>query len=99
MKKIQGGGKMERDNNGKGNLYFDLVTARITYVERAKRPSEKDWPGSDVIRIQAYKNPSKSKALFPGAEIPINEDAILEMIQHLCELVRTIRTIRSCFIT
>jgi hypothetical protein len=52
-----------------GNVYFDVLTARITCVPHT-------WDnGKPGIRIQSYRNPGKSDALHPGAEIPVENQA------------------------
>lgn len=77
---------MQINNDGKGNIYVEIENLRITYVEQRNRLNVKDWPNSDVLRIQAYQG-NNSKSLHKGAELPIyNEKSIyglFEAISHL----------------
>jgi hypothetical protein len=67
--------------------YTEVGNLRVTYVPAAERRPEANWAGSDVIRIQAYKNdPALSKALYLGAEFPVSSERELE------ELIDAIRT-------
>ena len=51
--------------------YVEVSNLRITYVPRSQKQSAKDWDGSDVIRIQAYKDdPAGVKISFSGSRIP-----------------------------
>jgi len=73
--------KMETDS--KNNKYIDLDNIRLTLVKGEKRKPEKDWYGSDVLRIQAYKG-TESSSLHMGAEIPIeSKEKIIELVQVL----------------
>jgi len=71
-----------------GNLYAEVDNIRITYVQAARRADDKEWAGSDVMRIQAYKG--EGKRLFPGAEFLVSDDlSFVRMVEALCEVYRT----------
>jgi len=60
---------MNPQTDSAGNTYFDVLSARITCVPHT-------WDnGKQGVRIQAYRNPGKSDALHPGAEIPVDNQA------------------------
>lgn len=67
------------------NPYVDLENIRITLVNKAAKPAQKDWKGTvKYLRIQAYKNKNKSKALHRGAEFPLSDfKKILEFIESV----------------
>jgi hypothetical protein len=78
------------EKDGSGNLFAEVENIRITYQLQSKRGAEKDWAGSDVIRIQAYRgDKTQSRSLFPGAELPIQDEAaFIEFLQALCAVYR-----------
>ncbi|MGC8605227.1 MAG: hypothetical protein ACP5VS_16290 [Desulfomonilaceae bacterium] len=80
---------MQIQKDGSGNPYVEVGNVRITYVPRSQRQSAKDWAGSDVIRIQAYKDdPAVCKALFPGAEFPVeSHKQVVELISAVAYLI------------
>ncbi len=80
---------MQIQNDGPGNPYVEVSNVRITYVPRNQRQSAKDWAGSDVIRIQAYKDdPAMSKSLFSGAEFPVeSHKQVVELISAVAYLI------------
>jgi len=55
----------------RGQPYVEVENIRITYVKADQRDRSKDWPGCDVLRIQAYKGDG-TKSLHRGAELPIS---------------------------
>jgi hypothetical protein len=65
--------------DSKGNIYTEIKNIRITHVKSANRAPDKDWPGKDVIRIQAYRD-GTSKSLHRGAEIPIDNKSDISLI-------------------
>jgi uncharacterized protein (DUF427 family) len=69
------------------NAYIDLENIRITLVNKTDKPTQKDWAGSiKYLRVQAYRNPSKSKALHRGAEFPLSDmTKILDFIKSAAE--------------
>lgn len=77
-------------NKDKANHYYmEIQNIRITYVPNNDRAKEKDWAGSDVLRIQSRKS-DKNHALNMGAELPINgPDDFINMIATLCEVYHT----------
>jgi hypothetical protein len=78
--------KMEIQTDSAGNEFVEVGNIRITLVLAEKRDTEKDWAGSPVLRIQAYRD-SESKALFPGAEYPVRRlSDVSEMIEALLAL-------------
>lgn len=56
--------------DSKGNSYVEVENIRITYVKQINRLGAKDWPGTDVIRIQAYRGGGTNQ-MHMGAEYPI----------------------------
>jgi hypothetical protein len=81
---------MEKDS--RGNVYFEVDNIRITYVESCNRNPDKDWPGTDVIRIQAYRD-GESSLLHRGAEIPIDtSEKINELISALQEIYLLVKS-------
>ena len=58
--------------DGSGHVFREVENLRVTYIPARDRSAAKDWAGSDVIRIQAYKDgEGVSKALHTGAEFPV----------------------------
>jgi hypothetical protein len=75
--------------DGPGHVYAEVDNIRITYVPAKDRDPDKDWAGSDVIRVQAYRGDT-SRALFPGAELPIRSpEVFVELISALCSVYNT----------
>ena len=60
-------------------VHDDVKNLRITFVPAAERRPEADWAG-DVIRIQAYRDPSVNQALMMGPEFPVETEADLERL-------------------
>lgn len=78
---------METLRDSKGNIYIEVGNLRITYVEQKNRSSAKNWPGADVIRIQAHRD-STSKSLHQGAEYPVvNEKSIYNLFEAFSKLM------------
>ena len=68
-----------------GHHYGEVDNIRVTYIPAKDRAAGKDWSGSDVIRIQSYRNPAKDRALQQGAEFPVSSpDALIRFIETLC---------------
>ena len=63
---------MEQDENG--HWFVEVGNLRLTFIPKKDRTDAKDWAGSDVIRIQAYRN-NKDKSLHMGAEYPVSGEA------------------------
>ena len=61
---------MTTQTDGSGNIYADIANVRVTYVPAKNRSQASNWAGSDVLRVQSYREPP-SKALHPGAEFPV----------------------------
>ncbi len=77
---------MNTQTDGKGHTFVDVENIRITYIPAADRDPDKDWVGSDVLRIQAYRGPD-DRSLFQGAEFPISSSrSLVELISGLCIL-------------
>jgi len=75
--------------DSKGNIYKEVNNLRISYIKSSNRKPNKDWPGSDVIRIQAYRD-GVSASLHMGAEIPIsNSGSVLDLIETFVDLYKT----------
>ncbi len=73
-----------------GHNFIEIENIRLTYISAADRSQDKDWAGSDVMRIQAYKGDGKS--LFMGAEIPITSpEVMIDLIAALCQLYNSSR--------
>jgi hypothetical protein len=64
------------ETDAKGNFFFEVSNVRLTWISKQSRAAEKkkDWAGGPCIRIQAYKDPTNSKALFQGPEIDLEVD-------------------------
>ncbi len=59
---------------------------RVTYVPATDRTEMQNWAGSDVLRVQAYRD-SESDALHKGAEFPVNTpEAFVDLISGLCSV-------------
>ena len=79
--------------DGSGNLYIDVANLRITYQPASRRDASQDWAGTDVIRVQAYRDDRSqsgaSSALHRGAEFPVADEAtFIAVIESLCTLYR-----------
>lgn len=73
--------------DSRDNIFVDLENIRISYVESSNRSSDKDWPGADVLRIQAYRG--EGSALHKGAELPIHDkDNIVDLIEVLIKIYK-----------
>ncbi len=77
------------------NPYIDVRGVRLTYVKVENRAHEKNWPGCDVLRINAYKeDPAVSQSLMPGPEIPLGNEGeefgkLIIGLHHLFAEVRS----------
>jgi hypothetical protein len=77
---------MDLIKDNKNHLFAEVGNCRVTYIPARDRSPDKDWAGSDVIRLQAYRG-ADSKALHMGAELPIESPAeFVELIAALCQL-------------
>ena len=77
---------MQLQQDGPGHLYADVGNIRITYIPANDRAADKNWAGSDVIRIQSYKS-VKDRALHPGAELPIKSpEEFGEFVAAICQV-------------
>ena len=74
---------MKKDS--KGNSYTEVRNIRLTIVKSENRRPDKDWPGMDVIRIQAYRNLT-SNSLHKGAISVSKKEDIIELIRKLLEI-------------
>jgi len=61
---------MQTQRDNKGHIYARVGNIRVTYIPAEDREPDKDWSGSDVIRVNAYKD-STSNSIFQGAEFPV----------------------------
>lgn len=60
---------LQVQSDGSGNSYIEVGNLRITLIHKAN-----GWAGpefSQYLRIQAYKDPARSRELHMGAEVPI----------------------------
>jgi len=74
---------MPQDNAG--HFYAEVDNIRVTFIPARGRGPEKDWSGSDVIRVQSYNNTEVSQSLRQGAEFPVpSADALVRFIETLC---------------
>ena len=77
---------MQTQRDNKGHIYGRVGNIRVTYIPAADREPEKDWPGSDVIRVQAYKD-STSDSLHRGAEFPVPTPAdFADFVAAVCQV-------------
>jgi hypothetical protein len=76
------GGVMVKDKAG--HPFEELGNIRVTYVSGEGRDKNANWAGSDVIRIQAYRE-SDSSSLHMGAEVPVKSpEDFVKLIEALC---------------
>jgi len=52
---------MPQDNAG--HFYAEVDNIRVTFIPARGRAPGKDWSGSDVIRVQSYKNTGVNQQL------------------------------------
>jgi hypothetical protein len=64
-----------------GNKYLEAKNVRVSYVKQKNRASSKNWPGSDVIRIQAYTG--EGQRLHQGAEYPVDDSGVAALIDAI----------------
>ncbi len=71
-------------------IHEDVDNIRVTYVPAGDRPEDANWAGSDVIRVQAYRqDPTESHSLHRGAEFPLADNvAFCRLIETLCRVYR-----------
>jgi hypothetical protein len=75
------------NKDSKGNDYLDIDNIRVTLVRAANRTQSNNWPGCDVIRIQAYVDPANSSVLHRGAEFPVKtKNEIIDLVRVLLEM-------------
>lgn len=74
---------MQRDRNV--NRYENVAGLRITYVRAETRRPDAEWAGSDVIRIQRYK---ENGGLQRGAEMPVSADNVIDLTTAILALYR-----------
>jgi hypothetical protein len=78
---------MKTHKDSKGHIYADVENIRVTYIPASDRDASKDWAGSDVIRVQAYKAPAPDRSLHMGAEIPISSPEVFgEFVGAICQI-------------
>lgn len=79
---------MNTQYDNRGQLYIEVANLRVTFVPASNRSPDKDWAGSDVLRIQSYKDdPASTKSLHLGAEIPIADPAAFgQLIAAVCQV-------------
>ncbi len=69
-----------------GHVCVRVGNIRVTYVPAADRTAVKNWAGSDILRVQAYKDPD-SESLHKGAEFPVSTpEAFVDLISGLCSV-------------
>lgn len=74
--------------DSKNNDYLEIGNIRVSLVRATNRTASKNWPGCDVIRIQAYRGNTNS-ALHKGAEFPVNsKNEIIDLVRILLEMHR-----------
>ncbi len=54
---------VETSFDGRGHVYTNVGNIRITYVPAADRSDSKNWLGSDVLRIQAYRDDVPNRSI------------------------------------
>jgi len=76
--------KTQKDN--KGHIYADVGNIRVTYIPARDRDASKEWAGSDVIRVQAYKSHTDN-SLHMGAEFPVlSPEDFGQFVAALCQV-------------
>jgi hypothetical protein len=77
---------MKTQKDSKGHIYADVETIRVTYIPAQDREGSKDWAGSDVIRVQAYKGPT-DRSLHMGAEFPVSSPEVFgQFVGAICQV-------------
>jgi hypothetical protein len=77
---------MKTQKDSKGHIYADVENIRVTYIPAKDREGSKDWAGSDVIRVQAYKG-STDRSLHMGAEIPVSSPEVFgQFVGAICQV-------------
>lgn len=74
---------IEKDKNG--NPYIIIQNIRVSLIKKETRNNETDWTTGTTIRFQSYKN-NENSSLNPGAEINLENNTILKIIEALCIL-------------
>ena len=78
---------MKTQKDGRGHIYADVENIRVTYIPAKDRDENKEWAGSDVIRVQAYRGAPPDRSLHMGAEIPIPKPEIFgEFVGAICQV-------------
>src|SRR6266545_4091670 len=57
-------GRSAMPQDGAGHEFLEVDNVRITYVPARDRSPGANWSGSDVLRIQAYRNDSDSRCTW-----------------------------------
>lgn len=77
---------MKTQKDSAGHLYAEIANIRVTYIPARDRDEDKDWSGSDVIRVQAYRG-SEDNSLHRGAEFPVSSpEAFGQCVGAICQV-------------
>lgn len=77
---------MAIQKDGSNHPFKKAGNIRVTFIPAKDRAPDKNWAGSDVLRIQAYKN-DHDESLHMGSELPISSpDTFVELIAALCDI-------------
>jgi hypothetical protein len=69
LKPLRGGMTMEIKYDSKDQPYIEVGNIRISLIHKGTRDRDKNWTGTHVLRIQAYR---EDGGLFPGPEYPVD---------------------------
>jgi hypothetical protein len=69
-------------------VHETIDNLRVTHVPANERDADKNWAGTDVIRVQAYRqSPAESQRLHPGVEFPVPDAlSFCRLIETLCRV-------------
>jgi hypothetical protein len=78
---------MSQSEDSNGQTYYEVDNVRITCLKST-------FAGTPGLRIQSYrKDPSVSKSLNRGAEVPLPDEASgLRFVATILQAARTVRT-------
>ena len=80
---------MEVQRNRYGNLYIEVNDLLITYIPADARARAENWPGQDILRIQARLDEKKTR--YETLESPVNETDLLELVGELALLRKAVK--------
>jgi hypothetical protein len=74
------------ESDDRGQVFTRVGNIRVTYIPASGRNAEANWAGSDVVRVQSYKN-STDDSLHMGVEFPVpSPDSFAQLIAAICQV-------------